>query len=374
MKKILIILLFVILTGACVMAEQGCSLKFRARWSNEKANKWYASQPWLVGCNFNPSTAINQLEMWQEESFDPDTIDKELGYAENLGMNIIRVYLHDLLWKQDSKGFLARMDKFLSIADKHKIKVMFVLLDSVWDPHPKPGKQREPKPHLHNSGWLQSPHIDLLKDPSRHDELEGYIKGVLEKFKDDDRVLIWDLYNEPDNTNDNSYGKYELKNKGELQLMLLKKLYKWAWEVDPSQPLTTGIWKGDWREDKLIAIDRFMLENSDIITYHNYGPFRDMKSRTELLLKYDKPMICSEYMARPTGSTFIYMLPYFKQHKIGAINWGFVAGKTQTQYPWDSWKRQYTDEPPLWFHEIFRSDGKPYDENEVEFIKWILKD
>ena len=342
-----------------------------SRWSEKKANKWYAKQPWLVGCNFSPSTAINQLEMWQADTFDPETIDRELGWAEGLGMNVVRVYLHDLLWQQDSKGFIERIDHFLKLADKHKIKVVFVPLDSVWHPFPKLGKQPEPTPHVHNSGWVQSPHLDILKDPSRHDKLKPYIKGLLQEFKHDKRILLWDMYNEPDNINPSSYKKYEPENKAELARMLLEKIFKWAREVNPDQPLSVCLWKGDWHEDKLDALNHFALENSDVITYHNYESFISMRDKTMLLFKYNRPLICTEYMARPMGSTFMYMLPFFKKYKIGAINWGFVSGKSQTIYPWDSWEKTYTAEPERWFHDIFRPDGTPYDENEVAFIKMM---
>src|SRR5262245_19617070 len=191
-------------------------------WSVEKANAWYGEKPWLVGCNFAPSTAINQLEMWQAESFDLATIDRELKWAHDLGFNSVRVFLHHLLWEQDAEGFLKRMDQYLEVADKHKIGTMFVLLDAVWDPFlPKLGKQREPKPGLHNSGWVQSPGLDVLKDPKRHDELKGYIQGVIKRFRSDRRVDAWDLFNEPDNRNQSSYGKYEPENKADLSLILL---------------------------------------------------------------------------------------------------------------------------------------------------------
>ncbi len=341
------------------------------RWPAEKANQWHAQQPWLVGCNFTPSTAINQLEMWQADTFDPQTIDRELGWAEDLGMNMIRVYLHDLLWQQDSEGFLRRMDQFLAIADKHHIKVMFVPLDGVWCPIPKLGKQPEPMPRTHNSGWLQAPHVDIFKDPARHGELEGYIKGIMTRYKDDPRVLLWDLYNEPAQGNIPLYQQYELENKRELALLLQKKLFQWGREVNPSQPLSVGLWQGDWREDKLDELNRFALDNSDVITYHEYRPFKDLKARTELLLKHGRPLICTEYMARTLGNTFMYALPLFEKYKIGACNWGFVAGKTQTQYPWDSWDKKYEAEPPLWFHDVLRPDGSPYDANETEFIRMM---
>jgi hypothetical protein len=154
----------------------------REQWTPAEANRWYAQQPWLVGSNFNPSTAINQLEMWQADTFDLPTIDRELGWAESLGMNTIRVYLHDLLWQQDSAGFLQRMEQFLEVADRHGIRVMFVHFDSVWNPHPKLGKQPEPTPHVHNSGWVQSPGVKILKDPDRYDSLQAYVQGVIGHF------------------------------------------------------------------------------------------------------------------------------------------------------------------------------------------------
>src|SRR5215211_3802656 len=124
------------------------------RWSEQKARDWYARQPWLIGSNYNPASAINQLEMWQADSIDTKRIDLELGWAESLGMNTMRVYLHDLLW-EDPEGFKRRLDQFLTIAAKHKIRPIFVLFDAVWDPDPKLGKQRAPRPGVHNSGWVQ---------------------------------------------------------------------------------------------------------------------------------------------------------------------------------------------------------------------------
>ena len=346
----------------------------RDRWTTEQANAWYARQPWLVGCNFNPSTAINQLEMWQAESFDPTTIDRELGWAEQLGFNSVRVYLHNLVWRQDSEGFLRRIDQFLTIADKHGIGVMLVPLDGVWDPRPRLGKQRAPRPHVHNSGWMQAPGAEILGDPKRHDELRPYITGLIGHFRDDKRIQVWDLFNEPDNANVNSYGRdgtrTELPNKAEMATRLLSKVFKWARQADPSQPLTAGVWLGPWpNHEKVLPIEKVMLEESDVISFHNYGGLEHVRPRVEQLRRYKRPLLCTEYMARPNGSRFDPVMGYFKQQKIAAYNWGFVAGKTQTNYPWDSWKRQYSAEPDVWFHEIFRSDGTPYDRKEVEYIR-----
>lgn len=344
------------------------------RWTAEKANAWYQQKGWLVGCNFSPSTAINQLEMWQAESFDAKTIDRELGWAESLGFNSIRVFLHDIVWKQDSKAMLARMDEFLKLADKHKIGVMFVIFDSCWDPYPQAGKQRDPRPFVHNSGWVQSPGRQILEDWARIDELEGYVKGVIGHFKDDPRIHAWDLFNEPDNPNTSSYSTVETKNKAALSLALLKKVFAWARQVNPSQPVTAAPWRDDWSsDDKLSEQDKFLFGESDVISFHCYGMPEDMTKRIQCLKRFGRPLLCSEYMARPAGSTFEAILPILKAEKVGAYNWGFVAGKTQTIYPWDSWTKTYTAEPPVWFHDIFRHDGKPYRPEEVALIRELTK-
>lgn len=346
----------------------------RDRWTAQQANDWHGKMPWLVGCNYNPASAINQLEMWQAETFDPDSIDRELGWAESLGFTSLRVYLHDLPFRQDAKGFLDRMDRFLSIADRHRIGVMFVLLDSCWDPHPKPGPQRAPRPHVHNSGWVQCPGAEILADPSRHGELRGYIHGVVARFKDDRRVHAWDVFNEPENDNRNSYGangaKTEIPNKAEMALVLLPKAFAWAREADPSQPLTAAVWRGPWPDPVAMdPIDRAMIDESDVISFHNYAGLDQVKVRVGQLRRYNRPILCSEYMARPAGSTFDPVLGWLKEQKVGGYNWGFVAGKTQTHYPWDSWQKAYTAEPPVWFHEILRPDGSPYRPDEARYIR-----
>ena len=349
----------------------------RERWTADRANAWQRDTPWLVGCNYGPAYAINQLEMWQAETFDPAAIDRELSWAEGLGFNSVRVFLHHLLWEQDSQGFLGRMDKFLEVADKHHIGVMFVLFDSVWDPNPKLGRQHPPVQGRHNSGWVQSPGAADLANAARHKLLEEYVRGVVGRFKDDKRVHAWDVWNEPDNMNGNSYGPGNLKqepaNKHEMVLPLLGKTFEWARAADASQPLTSGLWLGDHKADpaKLIPIEKVQIERSDVISFHSYGKLDDMKQWVENLRRYGRPLVCTEYMARPMGSTFQAILPYLKEQKIGAYNWGFVAGKTNTIYPWDSWQKPYAAEPKVWFHDIFRTDGTPFDPKEVDFIRGV---
>jgi hypothetical protein len=341
------------------------------KWSAQKARVWYGKQPWLIGSNYNPASAINELEMWQADSFDPKRIDMELGWAESLGMNTMRVYLHDLLWQQDAEGFKQRLDTFLSIAAKHGIRPIFVLFDSCWDPDPQVGKQRAPRPGVHNSGWVQSPGRKALQDATQYPRLEAYVKGVVGALARDERVLAWDIWNEPDNTNGGSYGQLEPKNKVELVMALLPKAFAWAREAGAQQPLSSAVWKGDWSSpDKMTAMDRLQIDLSDVITFHNYDSPTELEKRINWLKRYDRPLICSEYMARGNGSFFMGSLPVAKVHNVGMINWGLVQGKTQTNLPWDSWEHPYVDrEPSIWFHEVFRNDGKPYIPEEVEYIK-----
>jgi hypothetical protein len=341
------------------------------RWSPEKANAWYAAQPWLVGANYVPSDAINQLEMFQAETFNPALNDKELGLAESAGMNTARVFLQDQLWSQDPEGFRKRLDTFLGIAAKHHIRPIFVLFDSCWDPYPKLGPQHPPTPGVHNSGWVQSPGARGIGDPAYQPKLEAYVKGVVGAFASDDRILAWDVWNEPDNGNDGSYADREVAHKAELVTQLLPKAFAWARSVHPTQPLTSGVWQGDWSHpDKESPMTKVQLAESDIITFHNYGWPESFEEKVVELKAYHRPVICTEYMARGAGSTFDGTLPVAKKYNVGVINWGLVAGKTQTYLPWDSWQKPYVlSQPTVWFHEVFRQDDTPYRPREVELLR-----
>ena len=322
-------------------------------WDTEKAKQWYAEHDWLVGANFTPSTAINQVEFWAEETFDLEKIDRELGYAEEIGFNSIRVYLHYLVWVSHPAGLKERINKFLVTCEKHNIKVMFVLFDDCWNDNPTLGKQPDPKPGVHNSGWLQCPGgTKRLEDKSLYPVLEAYTKDIITHFANDERVVVWDLFNEP--------GNFEHFN---LSLPLLEYAFNWAREVNPSQPVTSGIWNWD---KEFANLNEFIISNSDIITFHHYGTKEELPEWIDRLAKYDRPMLCTEYMARTRDCTFESHLPVFKEKNIGAYNWGLVSGKTQTIYMWDS---VYTAEPEIWFHDIFRKDGSPFDKKEIELIK-----
>ena len=375
------------------------------RWSEEKINQWYEDQPWLVGTNFITSSSINSLEFWQEDTFDPALIEKELKLSASLGMNTHRVFLHDLLWQQDSLGFMRRIDQFLGISERYGIKTMLVFFDDVWHPKPQLGKQLEPIPHIHNSGWVQSPGVKILTDTLTHHFLAPYVKGIVKMFKHDSRILCWDLYNEPGqyngaprvskervieiyknigiNLTENELPKYyrhamepENPEKRMFTLALIKRVFDWVREINPSQPITASIYEstipywGDY--ENLPELEQFIINNSDIISYHDYGDKKGAAQKIKELKKYNRPLLCTEYLAREYNNTFEELLPLFKQNRIGAFNWGLVSGKTNTIYPWKSWDSTYTGPPKIWHHDLFHPNGEPFSVDEIEFIKNMI--
>ena len=322
------------------------------QWSVDKANAWYAAHKWIIGSDYIPSNAVNQLEMWQADTFDSVINDKELGYAEGIGFNTMRVFLHSVAWKEDKEGFKKRMNTFLNIADRHGIQIMFVFFDDCWNKVPHEGTQPMPKPGIHNSGWVQDPGQPASTDASNYPELESYVKDILTTFAHDKRILLWDLYNEPGNS-----------GKGDSSLPLLTKIFQWARSVNPDQPVSAGLWAWD-----LEKLNQFQVANSDVITYHNYDEAPSHEKVIQILKSIGRPLICTEYMARPRNSRFSTILPLLKKENVGAINWGFVTGKTNTKYAWDT-PLPDGREPAEWFHDIFHKDGTPYRVEEVNLIK-----
>lgn len=350
----------------------------KAPWSADEAKRWYQDKPWFVGCNFVPSSAINQLEMWQSDTFDVETIDRELGWAASFGFNSARVFLHDLVWQHDADGFKDRIDKFLGIAWSHGIHTMFVVFDDCWHP-PKAGKQAEPVPGVHNSGWAQSPGHRIVADRSEWPRLEAYVKDVIGAFADDERICIWDLYNEPGNA------FLPLATMPKLQafplavtrairhlllpsptLPLLKQTFEWAREAQPNQPLTAPYWVPN------NSLNRFQFAASDVISFHDYtGTENLQKQINKLEGNYGRPVFCTEFLARGMGSLFQTHLPIFKRHKVGNYCWGMVTGKTQTNHHWNDLPG--SREAELWHHDVLHPDGRPYDTEEVAIIRKLTR-
>ena len=342
------------------------------RWSVDRANRWYQAQGWLVGANYISANAINQIEMFQPGTYDPRRINSELGLARLLGFNTVRVFLHDQLWAQDRQGFQRRLAQFVAISANQGIKPLFVLFDSCWDPFPRLGRQRAPTPGVHNSGWVQGPGAELVDDPRYSRVLYDYVTAVLSQFRNDERVLGWDLWNEPDNPA-RVYRKLERKDKQEIVATLLPQVFRWARSVDPVQPLTSGVWRGNWGDPGARSeISGIQLDNSDVITFHSYGKPADFEARIAELAPLERPILCTEYLARSSGSTVEGILPIAKRHNVGALNWGLVAGKTQTYLPWDSWDEPYTKPPKAWFSDLLQPDGRPYRDSEIQTIRSLV--
>ena len=363
MRNLFRVSLLLVLAAASLLAKKP--------WSEEKAKKWYAKSAWLVGANYIPASAINQLEMWQGDTFNPGQIDQEFGWAQAIGMNTMRIYLHHLLWQEDKKGLLRRMDTLLELAEKHRIKPIFVLFDSCWDPYPQVGRQRAPQKGVHNSGWLQSPGSVTLQKVSDTPKLEAYVRGVVGAFNRDRRILAWDIWNEPDNWNDSSYKKVEPLDKLKQVERLLPQAFAWAREAKPTQPLTSGVWRDSDNVSRLDDCKRIQLAHSDVVSFHSYGDAASLGRCIENLSAYGRPLLCTEFMARPNKSTFEPHLGIMKERKVAAYCWGFINGKSQTIYPWDSWKKAYAAPPPVWFHDVLQPDGTPFSQDEVAFIRRV---
>lgn len=339
-----------------------------ARWSPERARTWESEAGWMMGCNFVPSDAGSQLEMWQKETWNPELIEKELGWAASLGMNSVRVFLHDLLFADEGDAFLDRVDAFLDIADRQGISTMLVLFDGVWHPEPKLGPQGEPKPQKHNSMWVQGPGAQILRDRSRWPELRPYVESVVRRFGADRRVSVWDLFNEPDQTNAISYPRKEVDGKSGLVNELLGHVFDWCQAVDPAQPLTAGVYLGvDGSVERVSAVQRTMLARSDVISFHSYSREKQLRGTIDHLKRYERPLLCTEWMARTLGSP-VRLIDTLAEERVSAWNWGLVDGRSQTRYSWTSWLKPPDEEAP-WFHDLLHADGRPYDEREAEQMR-----
>ncbi len=327
------------------------------RWTAQRALAWADKQPWLCGFNFLPSTAVNTTELWQAETFDLKTIDRELGWAHEIGFNTCRVFVQYLVWKHDPEGLVQRLDRFLTVADKHGISVMPCLFDDCAFSGREPylGKQDDPVPGVHNSGWTSSPGLKRVTDRSVWPDLERYVVDLIKRFGRDPRVVVWDLYNEPGNS-----------RMGNKSLPLLEAAFDWARSAGPTQPLTVGVWS-----DRLAELNRCCVERSDVISFHRYSKLEAVRKAITDLKVHHRPILCTEWMSRSLGSRFETDLPVFKEQGVGCYSWGLVNGRTQTHYPWGSPKG--APEPKVWHHDLLRRDGTPYRPDEVEVIRRITR-
>lgn len=323
------------------------------RWSPEEANKWYRGRPWPCGFNYVPASAISYTEMFMDYNFDPALIDRELALSQDIGFNCLRVVLPFVVWEHDPAAFKKRLDAFLGICQRRGLAVMPALFDDCgFGPVSDPiyGKQPEVVVGWYANGWTPSPGHSLARDVAQWSRLKPYVQDIVGSFHDDPRIFVWDLYNEPTN------GGF-----GDITLALVDRVFDWAREVQPAQPLTVGLYAGDARLNKLCLL------RSDIITFHNYGPPAGLEAEITRLQSFGRPVICTEWLNRPLDSTVAGCLPVFERTGAGCLHWGLVNGKTQTHLGW-GW-RPGRGEPEKWQHDLFHGDHRPYDAAELDLFR-----
>lgn len=327
------------------------------RWTTQQAQDWYAKQPWFCGFNYIPSNAINYTAMWDKTSFSPDLIQKELALASQTGFNCARVVLQHAVYANDPAYFKKTFARFLAICQRNGIKVMPIFFDDCvfgTDMNPHIGKQPEPLVGWYAWGWSPSPGHTMVADPAYHPQLEKYVTDIMMTFRNDPRIFMWDLYNEPTNG-----------GLGRTSLPLLKKVFAWARAVNPSQPITVGHWVRNnqplWQEIKA---------NSDVITFHCYDDLPKLTDFVSDLKKENRPLICTEWLNRSRNSVPETILPYFREERIGSMHWGMVNGKTQTHLPWGH--RPGDPEPTVWQHDLYHTDFTPYKQAELSLFKEMI--
>jgi hypothetical protein len=338
----------------CLIACAGNSFAQQGRWSEERANRWYQSVGWINGVNYIPSDAINYTAMWDKTGFNPGLIDKELALAQSIGFNCIRVVLQYAVYADDPAYFLNTLDTFLYICQKHEIRLMPCFFDDCVfgvNTDPITGKQPEPLPGWYAWAWSPSPGHTMVIDTRSHPLLEKFVKAVMNRFKNDQRILLWDLYNEPTNN-----------GLGFRSLPLVKGVFAWAREVNPTQPLTIGI-HNDNKE-----LNDIIVENSDVFSFHCYEAKERMAEGIRHFQQYRRPLICSEWMNRPLQSTVQDIMPLLKEENTGSVLWGLVNGKTQTNLPW-GFRPEQLPHTGEWQHDLYRNDFTPYRESEIAIIK-----
>ncbi|NIY46593.1 cellulase family glycosylhydrolase [Cedecea colo] len=357
----------------------------RQQWTKQQANEWQQQQGWMCGFNYLPRTAVNWTDLWQAETFDAETIDEELGWAQAAGYTTLRTNLPFIVWQHDRQGLIERIDTFLSIAQKHNIRVMLTLMDDCGFSGDEPylGEQKAPVPGKHNSQAAASPGRDKVCDPGVWPEIERYVRDIVKTFREDRRILVWDLYNEPGNRGTFATGVEEVLYDERLEsfaLELMTQSFVWARDEDPSQPLTVGAWHlslidHDQPEEEFFRhpIDRAALRLSDVVSYHAYVPTAKMVRAIRVMEQLGRPIMCTEWLARHVGANFEEQLPLMHACNVVPYQWGLVRGKTQTYMPWPIYLKKREDYAHLWFHDVFDEHGIPFRRAEIDLVSRLSK-
>ena len=353
-------------------------------WTKEQAWDWYKKQPWIRGCNYMPASCANRADQWQalgaKEHFEE--MDRELAVGEKIGFNAMRIIVELQgfgIWLVDHDGFMSRFEQALQILDKHKMRAIVVLGNDCMRPKqiwqlPKPGPQpcdigyhggRKLSQHGSFPGEMGHSQVD---DPELKPKFYAMCEELLVKYRTDPRILFWNVWNEPGSS-----------GRGEASLEPLREMFQLAWKIDPVQPLAADVWQGHYgmsEQDKNKA-QRLAGQLSDIISYHCYAKFEDhVRIVSKLKRYYGRPLVNTEWLARIQHNDVFDNYPMMFLEGIGAVNWGFVAGKYQTYEPWESmWAQVEKGDPRAkeydltkWFHDLLRPSLRPYDPREIDLM------
>ena len=358
-------------------------------WPKEKAWEWYRAQPWMRGCNYMPASCANRVDQWQELGCEERfaEMERELQVAESIGFNTLRIIVELQgfgVWLEEHDGFMERFERCLEIMDKHNMRAIVVLGNdcmrpkSVWK-LPKPGPQhydigyhggRKQSQHGSFPGEIGHSQVD---DPELKPKFFAMCEELMTKYREDRRIVIWNIWNEPGNS-----------NRGEVSAAPLKELFELAWKIDPVQPLAADLWRDDFGTDPKSKNQAQCVAGqlSDIISYHCYSDYEHQVRVIRLLRKhYDRPMVNTEWLARIMHNDVFTAYPLYYIEGIGCTCWGFVAGKYQTYEPWESaWKQIEKGTPESktwdmtkWLHDLYRPSLRPYDPKEIDLIKRFNK-
>ncbi|MBQ9803003.1 MAG: cellulase family glycosylhydrolase [Clostridia bacterium] len=349
------------------------------KWSKERIWSWYNSRPWFRGCNYMSADCANRIDQWQELGFEErfKTTEDELKLMQETGYNTVRLIIEYAVWKGEHDGFMERFDRYLSLCAKYGISCMIVLANDCMPPKterwqmPYLGEQTYDwgyhggkKHSQHGTHKAPAPHF-YLDSPDTREDYFRMVTEIVTKHRDDERICMWDVYNEPGNS-----------RRAELTLPNLKKMFEVVRACNPSQPLTCGVCGMHGDETKPFnETTQYALDQSDIISYHFYHGYNEHIKVIKRLKKYGRPLLNTEWLGRCLGNDVFTLFPLFYLERIGCWNWGFVAGKYQTYEPWEgTWQRYENGTETAvdftkWFHDLYRPNHRPYDPKEIELIQ-----
>ena len=348
-------------------------INMKERWSKEQAWSWYEHRPWVMGVNYVPSITLLGTELWQEDTHDDvmRSVRSEFELMQDIGLNSVRMFLPFHIWYYDRDRFLDRIDSFLDQLSQKDITMMPVIFNDCVDF----GRPKDITPQLprgwqvydigHHGGHKANPFTGERENTGwiYWDEaewrpvMEEYLRALVGRFRNDERIYAWDLWNEPGNS-----------NRHDQSISYLKRVFEIAREMDPVQPLTAGVWSYPERfgqGEDVEPIQRLALNESDIITFHQYDHIGRVRQVVETLKREDRPMINTEWLNRVLDNLVQENLPLYHDEGIGSYSWGLVAGKSQHFLPWDDlWQRR---DLPLnrWQHDLFDTFHTPYDREEL---------